>query len=255
MDEQDIYTITIVRNIGIPISFTVKRWKVMFLMALFAMLLILLLVGSVDYFFLRLESEGLTHQVTESTMKSDLLAEQLARLDHDRYWVNSAEKTKEIAKTKEEIIDQPEFSTEGIWITSKPTLDEEDFQEGRFVEVDTFRSSVKGDLLRMTVKLKNTSNPPQVVGGYVCITLVNNDQSPTLYQSVTEGAVSENGFPSSYISGKKYFIKRKTSTSRLNFKLTKVNEYYTDAMVFLYSWKGTLLNKSEYVLDKEIFLE
>ncbi|MCG8338980.1 MAG: hypothetical protein MJE63_31105 [Proteobacteria bacterium] len=255
MDEQDIYTITIVRNIGVPISFTIKRWKVMFLMGFFALLSLSLLVGSVDYFFLRLKSEQLTNQLSENVKKSDLLSEQIARLDHDRYWVNSAEKTKEITKTKEEITDQPEFSTEGIWITSRPTLDEEDFQEGRFVEVDTFRSSVKGDLLRMTVKLKNTSNPAQVVGGYICITLVNNDQSPTLYQSVTEGSVSENGFPSSYKSGKNYYIKRKTSTSRLNFKLTKVNEYYTDAMVFLYSWQGTLLNRSQYVLDKEIFLE
>jgi len=114
---------------------------------------------------------------------------------------------------------------------------------------------VNGDVLNLAVKIKNTSNPPEPVGGYVCITLVNNDVSPALYKSVTEGEVGDNGFPSSYKSGKPYYVKRRNSNSRFKYGLTKVNEYYTDAMVFLYSYQGTLLNRSQYSLNKEIFLE
>ena len=255
MDEQDIYTVTIVRNIGIPISFTIRRWKVLFLFGFLVFLSLVLVIGAIDYFFLRYKSQQLASELKETRNRSELLTDQIARLDHDRYWINAADKAKELADNKEGIIEQSDFTTEGIWITNKPTLSDEELQEGRFVEVDTFSSVVRGDILRLTVKIKNNSNPPQVVGGYICITLVNNDQSPPVYESATEGEVSGNGFPSSYKSGKNYYIKRRTSTSRMNFKLTKVNEYYTDALVFLYSYKGTLLNRAEFTLNKDIFLE
>ncbi|MBU2512847.1 hypothetical protein KJ966_16030 [bacterium] len=255
MDEQEIYTITIVRNIGIPISFTIKRWKVLFLIAIIVLFTLLLTIGSIDYLFLRLESEKLTKNLAESREKAVLLSDQIARLDHDRYWINAVEKSKEINVVRQEIVEQPEYSTEGIWITNKPTLTEEEYQEGRFVEVDVFEASVEGDVLKLSVKTLNTSNPPQVVGGYICITLMNTDQSPPLYKSVTEAEVGDNGFPASYSSGKPYYIKRQTSTNSLRFTLTDVNEYYTDAMVFLFSYKGRLLNKKQFALNKEIFLE
>ena len=255
MEEQEIYTITIVRNIGIPISFTIKRWKVIFFLVLLGLVIILMVVGSVDYLFLRLKADELSQKLSETTKKSSLLAEQIARLDHDRYWLNDAEKSKEIAANRGTIMEQPDFSTEGIWVTNKPTLSEEQFQEGRFIEVDGFSSTVKGDVLSLVINIKNTSNPPQPVGGYICVTLVNNDVSPVLYKSVTQGEVGDNGFPSSYKSGKPYYVKRHNSHSRFKFGLTKVNEYYTDAMVFLYSYKGTLLNRSQYALNKENFLE
>jgi hypothetical protein len=255
MEEQEIYTITVVRNIGIPISFTIKRWKVIFFTTLSAVVSVFLLAGSIDYFFLKLEANELSRQLASATKKSELLTEQLARLDHDRYWINADEKNKELAATRQAIMDQSDFSTEGIWITSKPTLSEEEFQEGMFIEVDGLNSTVNGDVLSLTVNLLNTSNPPQPLVGYISVTLVNNDQSPPLYQSVGGGEVGDNGFPSSYNSGKPYYIKRQTGSSQLKFKLTSVNEYYTDALVFLFSQKGTLRNKGQYPLNKEIFLE
>lgn len=255
MDDQEVYTITIVRNIGIPISFTIKRWKVLFLFVVLISFIILLLFGSVDYLFMRLEAKNLAIQLSESSNKNKYLSDQIAKLDHDRYWINSTEKEKEIGIVRDGLVQQPEFSTEGIWVTSKRTLSEEEYEEGRFVEIDNFRASVKGDLLRLSVKILNTSNPPQPVGGYICLTLVNNDQSPSLYKSATEGEVGDNGFPSSYKAGRPYFIKRKFSTNHVKFKLTDVNEYYTDAMVFLYSYKGRLLNRNQFALKKEIFLE
>lgn len=255
MDEQEKYTITIVRNIGIPISFTVRRWKVMFFVGVFAVFAVLLVVGSVDYLFLLKESGELRRKLAETREKANLLNEQIAKLDHDRYWINAIEKTKAVSAVQNQIIEQPEFSTEGIWVTSKPTLSEEDFQEGKFVEIDTLTANVVGDELKLTVKILNTSNPPQVVGGYVCLTLMNADQSPPIYKLVTGGEIGDNGFPSSYKSGKLYYIKRRTSTKHMNFELTDVNEYYTDIMVFLYSYQGRLLTRSQYPLNKEIFLE
>ena len=216
---------------------------------------LLLIFGSIDYLFLRLQSKELSGKLAISTKKVNLLSDQIAKIDHDRYWIDTIEQEKQISAVRDEIIKQPEFSSKGIWITSKPTLSEEEYKEGRFVEIDSFRPSVKDDELKLTLKLKNTSNPPQVVGGYIIITLVNNDQSPPLYRSVPEGEIGDNGFPSSYNSGKPYNIKRRTSTKRLKFTLTSVNEYYTDAMIFLFSYRGRLLNKDQFALKKEIFLE
>ncbi len=255
MDELDVYTITIVRNIGIPISFTIKRWKVIFLFITLLLFVFLLIAGSVDYIFLKLESGDLAKQLVSTRQKAEILAEQIAKLDHNRYWVNPETKGKEITAARQEIITQSDFSTEGIWVTNRSTFSEEEFQEGRFVEVEQFDANVKGDLLRLTVKIKNTSNPPQVVGGYICITLVNDDQSPAVFQPVTGGDLGDNGFPSSYKSGKAYKISRRSSTKQLKFSLTEVNEYYTNAMIFLFSYQGRLLNKSQYDLQKEIFLE
>lgn len=255
MDELDVYTITIVRNIGIPVSFTIKRWKVFFLFISLLLFIALLIVGSIDYLFLKLESGELENQLDSTRRKAEILSEQIAKLDHDRYWINTVEKSKEITAAREEIIEQPDFSTEGIWVTSKPTFSEEEIQEGRFVEVEAFDASVRGDLLRLTVKIKNTSNPPQKVGGYICVTLVNDDQSPILYETVTGGELGDNGFPSSYRSGRAYSISRRSSIKQLKYGLTEVNEYYTKAMIFLFSYQGRLLNRSQFDLNKDIFLE
>lgn len=256
MDEQEIYTITIVRNIGVPVSFTIKRWKVLFLLAIISLFTLFLIVASIDYLFLRMESRELSMDLAQSQKRAKLLSDQIARLDHDRYWVNDVEKSKEIASVRQEIVDQPDYSTEGIWITNKPTLSQEEFQEGRFVEVDTISAKVVGDNLKLTIQTKNISNPLQVVVGYIFVTLVNNDHSPPLYKSVTEGKIGENGFPVSQRSGKYFRIKRKTATSKLSFRLNDVNEYYTSAMVFLFSSKGRLLNgMQQFTLKKDIFLE
>lgn len=255
MEEQEVYTITIVRNIGIPISFTIKRWKVLFLFAFLVSFVVMLILGSIDYLFLRLESKNLSQQLNSFTKKNVLLSQQIKKLDHDRYWTNTIEKEKEISSTREKLIEQPEFSTDGIWVTNKPTISEDEIQEGRNVEIESFNPSVNGDTLRLTVRVKNTSNPPQVVGGYLNITLVNNDQSPPVFKTATGGGVGDNGFPSSYKSGKPYYIKRRSSRSQVKFKLTDVNEYYTDAMIFLFSYKGRLLYRDQFALKKEIFLE
>ena len=255
MEYQEIYTITIVRNIGIPISFTVKRWKVLFLFVIGLIFATFLIVASIHYLFLLSKVSEVSNKLKVSQKKEKYLVEQMARLDHDRYWKSDEIRHEEISAIKSDMLEQPEFSTEGIWITNKPTLSEEEFQEGRAVEVERFNSSVKGDILRLSVRIKNISNPPQAVGGYICLTLVNNDVSPPIHKSLNEDEIGENGFPSSYKSGNLYNIKRRTGTKHMKFKLTNVNEYYTDVMVFLYSYQGRLLNRHNVALKKEIFLE
>ena len=74
MEEQEVYTVTIVRNIGIPISFTIKRWKVIFFVVFLGLLATLIVIGSVDYFFLRLESDELLTQLDQSQKKTELLS-------------------------------------------------------------------------------------------------------------------------------------------------------------------------------------
>jgi len=181
--------------------------------------------------------------------------EQITKLDHDRYWGSETGKSEELAAAKSNILNQPGFSTEGIWITEKSTFSEEDFLDGTSAEIERFDASVAGDDLKILIKLQNTSNPIQNIGGYICITLGNKDHSPPLYKSVLKGAIGENGYPASYKTGKQYLIKRRSSIIHFKFTLTEVNEYYTDAIVFLYSYKGRLLGKKAVQLKKEIFLE
>lgn len=255
MAEKEIYTITIVRNIGIPISFTVKRAKALFFVGLFFLVIALLIYASVNYLLLAANTQKLNLDLVESRKKAAVLSEQIAKLDHDRYWGSETAKSEEKESVKAELLNQPGFSTEGSWVTDKSTLSDEDFLDGPSAEMERFDASVKGDDLNMRIKLVNTSNPIQMVGGYVCITLMNSDHSPALFKYVSKGAIGENGYPLSYKTGKQYLIKRRFSTKRFKFTLTEVNEYYTDAIVFLYSYKGRMLGKQVVELKKEIFLE
>ena len=191
----------------------------------------------------------------EVNAEKQLLAEQIKKLDHDRYWKNDEKRTTEISAVKSSLLNQPDFSTDGIWVTNRSTVSDKELQEGVTVELSKFSASVKGDDLNIGIVMQNTSSPRQAVGGYVCVTLVNNDQAPPLYKSVNKDELGESGYPSSYKSGSLYHISRRTSTKKMKFRLTEINEYYTDAMVFLYSYKGRLLNKKDVPLGKEIFLE
>ncbi len=255
MAEKEIYTITIVRNIGIPISFTIKRAKALFYLAVFFLLVTVLIYATVSYLLLVANTKSLNLALEKSQKKAAVLSEQIAMLDHDRYWGSDTAKSDERSAVKSALLNQPAFSTEGIWVTEKSTLSDEDFLEGTSAEIERFDASVKGDDLNIRIKLLNTSNPIQKVGGYICITLMNGDHSPALFKSVSKGAIGENGYPESYKTGKQYLIKRRASTKRFKFTLTEVNEYYTDAIVFLYSYKGRLLGKQVIELKKEIFLE
>lgn len=255
MNNNDVYTITIVRNIGIPVSFTIKRKKIAFYLILLGLITVLLIFGSSQYILLRLDSTNLSKQLNEVNAAKQLLVERIKKLDHDRYWKNEEKRATEISAVKEAILDQPDFSTEGIWVTNRSTISEEELREGVDAELSKFNASVKGDDLNIRIVMKNSSSPHQAVGGYVCVTLVNNDLAPPVFKSVNKDNLGENGYPSSYKSGKLYHISRRTSTKKMKFRLTEINEYYTDAMVFLYSYKGRLLNKKDVALSKEIFLE
>jgi len=255
MEEKEVYTITIVRNIGVPISFTIRRRKALFFIMFSCLFIGFLIYASSSYLILQSKSKNLSQQLTQSQKKVKILSNQISKLDHDRYWSSEDIKAKEQASVKTSLLEQTEFSTEGIWTTDKSTLSDEELQEGTSVEVDRFSSSVKGDDLHIRLKIINTSYPIQLIGGYICITLVNRDYSPPLYRAVTKGELGVDGYPSSYKTGRQYLIKRRSSTKRFKFNLTEVNEYYTDAVIFLYSYKGRLLNRQVVELKKEIFLE
>ena len=255
MADKEIYTIMIVRNIGIPISFTVKPAKVLFFLIVFLLLFSILVYASISYLLLHANSKNLNLALKESQKKVTVLSEQISKLDHDRYWGSEEVKSEESVTVKSAILSQPRFSTEGIWVTDKSTLSEEDLLEGTTsAEIERFDASVAGDDLNILIKLLNTSNPIQRIGGYIGITLRNSGHSPPLFKSISKGAIGEDGYPASYKTGRQYLIKRRSSTKRFKFTLTEVNEYYTDAIVFLYSYKGRLLGRQVFEIKKEIFL-
>jgi len=256
MAAPEVYTVTVVRNIGTPVSFALKRRKILYLLIIFIMVLGFLLYGTLNYLFLRTQTQELREQLIRSQDKVKILSQQIAKLDHDRYWKNEETRDDERSAVRSAILKQPEFSTEGIWITDKSTLTEEDLQEGTSAEIDRFDAELKGDDLNLTLRLVNTSSPLEVVGGYLFVTLVNRDHSPPLFKSATQkGNLGENGYPLSYKLGEQYLLKGATSTKTISFRLTEVNEYYTEVIVFLYSYKGRLLSRRVMALQKEVFLE
>lgn len=257
LEDSEIYTVTIVRNIGTPISFTVRRWKFIFLTLIALIVIGGLLYGSVNYMLLRSETGSISEKLAETQKKLDVISKQMAEVDQKRYWVSKENKETEQAEVKDNLLSQRDFSTEGIWVAGKSDLYMDQMQSGKAISIQKFSASVSGDDLRIRVSLKNTSSPSEPAGGYMIVTLINRDQLPVVYKAATGGTVGKEGFPATYKSGRIYSLKRKGKVRSYNvkYKLTEADEYYTDATVFIFSFKGSLLTKKSIPLDKKIFLE
>lgn len=254
-DKKEIYTVTIVRNFAVPLSFTIEKRKVGLLTMLAAVIAGLLLYASIDYLVIRAQNRKMRHQLAQAEQKMSQMTAQVEELDQ-KYYTASQEGSGRVL-LKDALMKQVEVPTEQIWEQRSSGLTFEEIQEGSAIEVADMSALVQGDQLRLEVKMTNRSNPDQPVGGYLCLTLANQDQNPVLYKSATGGPLGEKGFPSSYKQGRQYFLKSRGSSKsiRQNLALKETNEYYTHAMVFIYSYKGTLLNRSTHSLDKAIFLE
>jgi len=257
LDNLEIYTVTIVRNVGVPISFTVRRWKLVFVLVICLLLSCILLYGSLSYLVLRLETQQLSRNLVGTQKKLDLLNLQVAKKNQERYWQGFEKRGADQAAIKANLLKQSEFTTEGMWVTNKIELSLDQIQSGAAVEISKFSAQVNGDDLNLRVRLRNVSTPAQAVGGYLVITLVNQDQTPPLYQAATDGPLGEKGFPSNFKSGRQYYLKSKNGLRNIRhkFQLSDAAEYYTDATLFIFSYKGSLLTRKTIRLDKKIFLE
>ena len=260
MDSPDIYTITIVRNIGIPISFTVKRWKIFFFFTVFLVATILIGFQIFQHLQIKTTSEDLLRKLAEAEKTVSVLSDQIARRDNAKYHEEGHSAAKSGEHLKHKLVKQPDLDVEpaGGWITDQNAYTYMDLQEEAHLEISSLTTKIEGDDLFVKVKLQNNSKTPVAVGGYLFVSLINNDRNPPVYRSATEGLLGENGFPYNYKSGKQYYLgKNRTSrTYTLNkIPLTEVNEYYTDALLLLYSYKGRLISKQTLQLDKKIFLE
>lgn len=261
MNGSNFYTITIIRNIGIPISFTVKKWKLLFfILALFA-LIGFLCFEAFNYLKLREEGAILKTKLDNSEKKVVLLTSQIAHIDNEQF--NHQENYNQPALSGNQslisgtVLTQPNIATEAIWVADQEKSGKNDQNETSSLEVTKLDTRLKNDDLFLKVELTNTSAEAKPLGGYLCITLVNNDVSPTKYTLATGGTLGEKGFPSTYKSGRQYLLKknRRTRSYRIKYELTEPNEYYTDAILLSYSYKGRLLNKQIIPIDRNIFLE
>lgn len=256
MDAPNIYTITIVSNIGTPISFTVKRWKIRFFFLVFILFLAFIGYEAYQYLLLREESKGLRKDLTDSQKKIGQLSTQIAV--HDNALYHAKEEVEEPPPILETTLtEQPELETKGVWVTDKSSLLTQGPREETALEVTKLNARVKGDDLLLSVQITNTSEQLKKTGGYINIALINNNVSPPVYKSATGGSLGKNGFPSTYKSGKLYSLRsnQRSRTYRRRVQLTETDEYYTDALLLIYSHRGRLLNKQTLPLDKKIFLE
>jgi len=261
MDGSNFYTVTIIRNIGVPISFTIKKWKLIFFILFLCVVIGFLFFEAFNYLKLREESTILRAKLKDTDKKVSLLSTQIANYDNEQFSKQSEFTRQSLSGERSLIADtvlaQPQIASEAIWVSDQDSSDNKDLKENSSVEVTKLDTKLKNDDLFLKVELTNTSAEPKALGGYLCVTLINNDISPPQYTLATGGILGKNGFPSTYKSGRQYLLKnnRRTRSYRIKYELSQANEYYTDAILLTYSYKGRLLNKQIIPIDRSIFLE
>ena len=210
---------------------------------------------------LREESSILRAKLENSDKKVSLLSSQIAHFDNEQFGKQSEfvqpSLTGEQSLIADTVLAQPQIASEAIWISDQDLSGSMELKENSSIEVTKLDTKLKSDDLFLTVELTNTSVEAKALGGYLCVTLINNDISPPQYTLATGGTLGENGFPSTYKSGRQYLLKnnRRTRSYRIKYELSQPNEYYTDAILLTYSYKGRLLNKQIIPIDRNIFLE
>ncbi|MDX2471240.1 MAG: hypothetical protein QNL04_11770 [SAR324 cluster bacterium] len=253
MKKQNLYTITILRNMGSPISWTVRARSIVLLTLLAFLIGIVEIIGLVDYLALYSTSKNLNTELEIAKERVHQLDSHLKQIESVRLEAEKGNPLKD-GSLEVGLLTQEKFSTQGVWISqaTKKTLT----AEGMRLEATNTDVELVRDELRFIVRLENSSNPPKEIGGYFCITLVNKEALPVFYKSATGGALGNDGFPSSYKSGVQYFAApNKMTRVKLNYKLKGEAEFYTHMMVFAYSYKGALLAKKTVPLSKNLFFE
>ena len=251
-DNKEIYTVTIVKNYGRPFSFTIGKRRLAGLSLLLLIAAGLFLYASFDYLVLRAQNKRVGRQLELASERLSELNKQISAID-SKYFAQAENNGKTLLKDR--LLNQADLSTENLWAEGQtPDLE---MAEGVAVEVGDFKAAVQSDKLKLEVKLINQSTPDQSLGGYLSVTLVNEDKDPVVYKTVTGGPLGDKGFPASFKSGVDFFIKTKGSSRavKLSLALGGADEYYTHAMVFVYSFKGSLLTRSTHRLNKGIFTE
>ncbi|OGH01598.1 MAG: hypothetical protein A2600_11640 [Candidatus Lambdaproteobacteria bacterium RIFOXYD1_FULL_56_27] len=254
-DKKEIYTITVVRNFGVPLSFTIEKRKVALFAFLAAVVAGFLLFAALDYLVIRTQNHKVRNELAAAKDKLTELSKQVALMDQKYFSLGQQSTGRGLYK--DSLLEQKTLDTGNLWDEAKGSLSVEELQEGIALEVTDLNAEVRGDQLHLNVSLVNRSNPDQPIGGYVCISLINSDAKPTSFKSVTGGALGDNGFPIAFKQGKQYFIQNRGAKREIlmSLALKEADEYYTDAMVFVYSYKGTLLTRTSHSLSKAIFLE
>jgi len=216
--------------------------------------LTMLVMASLDYFLLSAELNRVKANLEESTAKFTQLDSHLHALETNR--LAKAKANLQNGLLEDQLLEQSEFKTDGLWVAKSPTQQGSIQAEGLALDVPKTHVELKGDRLNMIVRVQNLSNPPQDVGGYLCITMVNKDQFPVVYTSATGGDLGAEGFPVSYKSGVQFYVgPDKWRRVKYKYKLAAKDEYYTHMTLFLYSYRGTLLHKRSVPIKKEIFFE
>ncbi len=255
MKDAALYTITILRNYGRPVSLTLKGRTLVAGIAGLLLALAMVLFGAVDYIMLNLEVHHLNNQLEDTNSKLAVLDKHVQEMDAARFRQGQPA-ADEPTDLQAKLLAQQPFSAEGLWISGPAEGGPEVKREGLSVEIASTEVDLNGETLEFDVTLHNTSNPAVEVGGYLCLTLVNQDVFPVVYKSISAGALGEDGFPVSYKSGEQYFVgPDKERKVKLTYKLTAKDEYWTHVAVFGFSYKGTLLSKKTIPLQREIFFE
>lgn len=253
MEQKEVYTITILRNYGEPISLTLRRKSLILAILVVALVFGLLMVASIDYLLLGKQAKELSRNLESAQKKLVFLTKEIRQMDSERF-KEGVDIEKSMLQAK--LINQKKVDTAGLAQGRFQATEEETFEEGTQILVDQLNVRLRGDQLRFQVTLNNKSNPPKDQGGYLCLTLINEEEVPTAYKAATGGALGQEGFPLTYKSGRQYVVgTRRAKTVKVDYKLESADEYYTHVMILIYSYQGSLLTRTTEPLDRNIFFE
>ena len=255
IEEQDFYTITIIKNIGVPISFTIKKWKLLGLAILFGSSLLFTSYFTLLYLFSGSERNELSRGLEETQKKVDLLISELSEQNQEKFTGSGDTIQEKREKVRASLVRLAEFSPVKILTQKTSHLTVDDIKDNIALEITEFTAWRKRNAIYFSTLLKNTSIPLSAVGGYVAVTLQNEDVDPPVFVGIHGERLGKNGYPSNYKKGGQYYLTRRQGRKQFKFILKTPDEYYTNAEFFLYSYKGRLITRRKFDLAKTIFTE
>lgn len=252
MEKSNIYTITIINNLNAPISFTIKKWKLVLFISIFCVLFSIFACLSIAYFLIKLEDKKLQKLLVESNKKVELLTANITNKNQEIYFSDLEDSTQNRNEVKKALTEQTPFSTKGAWENYLQSQNSDENEAPILLKIQSFKPTLRRNRFTITMSIQNTSKPFKTMGGYVFVTLLNNKNE---YVPLTKGEISKNGYPISYKSRVQYYLKRKTTRIKRSILIQNEEEFYTNAIVFIYSYRGNLLIKQTFSIPSSLFLE
>jgi hypothetical protein len=92
-------------------------------------------------------------------------------------------------------------------------------------------------------------------GGYLITVFENQDAKPPVFAAGPGIQINDSGFPESYKEGAVFPRIVDSLVLRRRYRLETPGEYYTHVTVYVFSWRGGLIAKERFPIDRSVFAQ